>query len=857
MEQDFIDLKDIKKIELVAPAGNWNQLKAAIKAGANAVYLAYKKYGARAYVENFDIDNLKKATYFAHLNNIKVYLAVNTLIKEKELNEFLDFIYKIVTEINIDSLIVQDFAVVKIIKEIYPKIALHASTQLNIHNSTSLQFLKDFNFKRAILAREMTLSELKKITLKNIMDIEIFCHGSQCYSYSGQCYFSSFTGQRSGNRGTCPQPCRMKYELIKEKSKEEIINVINNNNYVNVNNYQNKNNNFNKLKNKKFEITNELYFLSKSDLITIFYLPEIINLGIKALKIEGRMKTPEYVGIVTKIYRKYIDLYYENPKNFFIDDNDIYKLKQIFSREISEGYLNNKFPENIISIKKSGNVGTYFGRIIKIDFEVFKNKSYKVIYIKSSYNLFKNDVLEFWTKKGNERIVINEYKIDSKDNNKYIYKISINKNIDVNLNDRVFKYFDYELDKEAKSLYLYDLYENNNIKENSSLNQNNQNNEVNVENYKKLKLELTDNLNNKESIKKVDNFSICLFAYNDQKINLQLFLNNLTNIINKKNNKYPDDLFHVNFLYEDSKNLFLDNNYENLKKIFNFLKQKNINNLNFFIITPNIIYDEQLNNFEKILIKLIDLGITNFYVSNPAIIFLLNKISNLLSTSLNLIIGYNFNLFNSFAVNEIQEYIAKSNNKLAGVALSAELTLKEINNVITNINKNFNANGIKNDNFKIKYFYLYSYGFFPIMTARVNYKNILNDDNNNYYLKDLKNFKFKLSYDYLNNTQIFNSKKHCIIFDLLEIVNNKINGFLIDTKFLDTEEIYFIIKSFIDILNLIKNINLIDLSIKDKKSFNNLNYNELMHKYETLISQLQKSPFTTNYTKGHLFREVL
>src|SRR5680860_1165043 len=296
----------MNRLELVSPAGSSDQLKAAINAGADAVYLAYEKYGARASAENFNLNSLENAVKFAHSKSIKVYLALNTLIKEKELNELLDFVFHIFKKINFNGVIVQDFAVKNIIREIFPEIPIHASTQLNIHNTYSLEFLKKSGFKRVVLAREMTLDEISAISSKKILDIEIFGHGSQCYSYSGQCYFSSFVGERSGNRGRCPQPCRMKYNLVPSQNTDSEPGS----------------------KPQKYisssKSNEDYYFLSKSDLITIFYLPEIINAGVNALKLEGRIKTPEYVAIVTKVYRKYIDLCYSGITEYKVDKEDIY-----------------------------------------------------------------------------------------------------------------------------------------------------------------------------------------------------------------------------------------------------------------------------------------------------------------------------------------------------------------------------------------------------------------------------------------------------------------------------------------------------------------------------------------------------
>ncbi len=318
-----------RKIELTAPAGGREQLVAAVNAGADSIYLGYNKFGARAYAENFNFNQLKKAVNFAHSSGVKIYLTLNTLIKDEEVRKLIDFLYDY-TGICSDGIIVQDYGVFKIMKDLFEKIPIHASTQMNIHNLYSMKLLKELGYKRIILAREMTLSEIKRLCGSGLPEIEIFGHGSQCYSYSGNCYFSSFVSGRSGNRGKCSQPCRMKYKLVK-KEKNRIS-------YISA---------------------DESYLFSKSDLCTLDMIPLIISAGVNALKIEGRMKSPEYVGIVTKIYRKYIDLYYSKPGDYKVAEEDVYKLTQIFSRELGTGYLKEEYPRNIISIKKSGSIGAY------------------------------------------------------------------------------------------------------------------------------------------------------------------------------------------------------------------------------------------------------------------------------------------------------------------------------------------------------------------------------------------------------------------------------------------------------------------------------------------------------------------
>ncbi|MEE8324168.1 MAG: peptidase U32 family protein, partial [Candidatus Humimicrobiaceae bacterium] len=338
---------NIKKIELAAPAGGWEQFIAALNSGADSIYLGYKQFGARAYADNFDLNQLINAAAIAHKRSVKIYLTLNTILKDDEIPGMIHFLNKYLS-ICRDGIIIQDFGLYKIVSDLYRGIVpVHASTQMNIHNHRSLRLLKKVGFKRVVLAREMTLDEIKKAKENIDIDIEVFGHGSQCYCYSGNCYFSSFVGGRSGNRGRCSQPCRMKFMLASKEGDS-----------------------FNYL------TGSPSYLLSKNDLCTLNILPEIIRSGVTALKIEGRMKSPEYVAIVIKIYRKYIDQYYNDPENYQVKEDDMYKLTQIFSRKLGGGYFNEGFPQDIITAAKSGSIGNLMGRIFKIEYRD-KKKSVK------------------------------------------------------------------------------------------------------------------------------------------------------------------------------------------------------------------------------------------------------------------------------------------------------------------------------------------------------------------------------------------------------------------------------------------------------------------------------------------------
>lgn len=295
----------MKKPELLAPAGNMTCLHAAINAGADAVYLAGKEFGARASADNFTHEELITGIELAHLNNVKIYLTFNTLIKEREWYKIYDFLMPLY-KAGLDGIIIQDFGLIDYLSETFPKLELHGSTQMTTTGLYGAKLLREKGVTRIVPARELSLEEI--IYIKNNLDIEIesFIHGAMCYCYSGQCLFSSFLGGRSGNRGRCAGPCRLPYTVIA------------NNKYV-----------------KKDSI---MYPLSLKDMCTITCIDKLIDAGIDSFKIEGRLKSPEYVSGVTSIYRKYIDQYCDYKK-LNISDEDICTLNNLYIRsELSEGY---------------------------------------------------------------------------------------------------------------------------------------------------------------------------------------------------------------------------------------------------------------------------------------------------------------------------------------------------------------------------------------------------------------------------------------------------------------------------------------------------------------------------------------
>ncbi|MCQ2501692.1 MAG: U32 family peptidase, partial [Lachnospiraceae bacterium] len=273
--------------ELLAPAGSFEALEAALVSGADAVYLGGTRFGARAYADNLNTEDLCRAIDLVHRQDKKLYMTVNTLLKEKELEEDLyQYLLPYYRE-GLDGVIVQDLGVVQAIRQWFPHLPVHGSTQMAITGASSAELLKQEGLTRVVPARELSLKEIREIYKKTGLEIECFIHGALCYSYSGMCLMSSLIGGRSGNRGRCAGTCRLPYEV-----------------------YENG---------KKLNGPNTAYPLNTRDMCTVELLPEILDAGVCSLKIEGRMKKPEYTAGVVSVYRKYLDLLAEYPEKFRVE----------------------------------------------------------------------------------------------------------------------------------------------------------------------------------------------------------------------------------------------------------------------------------------------------------------------------------------------------------------------------------------------------------------------------------------------------------------------------------------------------------------------------------------------------------
>lgn len=320
------------KTELLAPAGNFESLMAAVESGADAVYIGGTKYSARASADNFDEDSIVKAVKYCHIRNVKVYVTINILLTDEELIDALEYV-KFLYNNDVDGIIVQDIGLLYWIKRYFPDLPVHCSTQMTIHNKDGVVILGRLGADRFVLAREMNIEEVSRLIEDTDAEIEIFVHGALCVCYSGQCLMSSFIGGRSGNRGRCAQPCRKAYDLVNLESG------------------------------KPDDSRKRGYMLSPKDLNTIENLDQIVKSGVKSLKIEGRMKKPEYVAIVVKHYKDMLNQA-EEDKYLHISEDVKTELESAFNRGFTRGFLFNEKKHEFVNKDKPNNRGVLIGKVL-------------------------------------------------------------------------------------------------------------------------------------------------------------------------------------------------------------------------------------------------------------------------------------------------------------------------------------------------------------------------------------------------------------------------------------------------------------------------------------------------------------
>jgi len=406
--------------ELLAPVGSLEALIAAVEGGADAVYLGGKMFGARHYAPNFTDEELAEAVRFSHLRGVQIFVTVNTLVDDSELQLLVNYLRHLY-EIGVDAIIVQDLGVAAVARKIVPSLPLHASTQMTVHNLEGVMFLAAREFTRVVLARELPLKDIEYICNHSCVEIETFIHGALCISYSGQCLMSSMIGGRSGNRGRCAQPCRLPYTLVDAGGKDVLA-----------------------------EVDTGEYLLSPKDFNTIKVLPRLIDAGVASFKIEGRMKRPEYVAVTVDAYRRAIDRHLLQQGEYDVSEQDNKDLAQIFNRDFTTAHLFGKSGRTMMSDRRPNNRGVRVGRVLSYQ------AAGKIAVIKLDEPLAVGDVIEFWVKVGGRvNVTVQSMTVDGTPVAEAHANsaVAIQVSQPVRVNDRVFKVFDTKLMERARSYF--------------------------------------------------------------------------------------------------------------------------------------------------------------------------------------------------------------------------------------------------------------------------------------------------------------------------------------------------------------------------------------------------------------------
>ena len=747
-----------KKIELLAPAGSLDAFYAAINSGADAIYLSGDKYGARAYADNFTTDEIINLIKTAHLVNVKIYVTVNTLIKDGEIEDVLSYV-KILYENNVDAILVQDIGLACLLQEVFPGLALHASTQMNVHSVKEAKRLKELGIKRIVLARECSLEEIKEIIENVDIEIEIFGHGANCMSYSGNCLMSSFIGGRSGNRGRCAGACRQKYRLVKNNK----------------------------------EITNDNYYLSLKDLKTYKRIDELKKAKITSIKLEGRMKRAEYVSLITKIYRMAIDNKIENTK--LID----YEIDEMFNRGYTKGFLFKEDNENMTNIISPNHMGVSIGKVCKV------NKNYVIIDTskldKFDYIRLK-DSIRIYDKNKEDGIILSNVDVYDKNlvfNHKMASDELIRPNTFIGTKTHIF--LDKSMDVVKTS--SIDLMER----------------EKNYDGItKKVPIYgLISNQNNHLSLElryKDDEINVKVNGISDEELQeaKSPYLERIKSQVDKINDTY---------FYFDNIDMRMDNAYIKVSAI-NELRRNVIKKLEDAIIDARANKKIEINKpkFEKLTINHTNdlyvkvytkhqyeaakaLNIKNILTENEMIKDL-DGIYYMNDRMANEDIGIQKDLsFASPYLNVLNAFSCYYYQRLANtVSVSIEASKNEIKNLIISFNKYFK----EKPNLSIMV-----YGYIESMLMKhclinkyyhYNNKNCMECVKNQYYLRDKMNLDFPLIRSNNCNLKLLNSFRINLIKYINELKNMGINNFLLDFTIEDYDETYKIIDAFVKAIDM-------------------------------------------------------
>ncbi len=762
-------------VELLSPVGDFECLKAAVQNGANSVYFGADIFSARAFATNFDDEALEKVIEYAKIRGVKTNLTLNTLIKNNEFESALNLAKK-AYKFGIDAIIVQDLGLAMKLIKTFPDLPIHASTQMTVHNLNGALELQDLGFKRIVLSRELSVNDIDFICKNTDVEIETFIHGALCISYSGQCLFSSMIGGRSGNRGKCAGPCRLPFELLENDKK-----------------------------------INSGYLLSTRDLCGLDYIPKLIESGVKCFKIEGRMKSPEYVATVTRIYRKYIDLAYSNEE-YIIDENDRKELLQVFNRGMSSsGHLSNSGNKDLVYKEKPNNMGLYLGKIqkynekkglitIKLNEPIKIGDTISVDYEQGSYTVSElmnsnnknitetnvGDTVIIGRMKGNIKLGNNVYKMSSKElsdlakssYSKEYRKIALNCNISIKEGKPILvsvsSASNIELYKDLFINYVSDLIpleaKNRPLNEETIISQFSKTASTPFE-FKHFNIDLDDGLFipklsllndlRRKILGLVEDYALQKIKRNDSIENNLISDHQYEDIkdslVSNTNSKNFDISLLLNILNIDYDYSKLSDNIKNVyiplkyftNRIFADILHILDSKFNIYIYMPTIIK----SNYKNLLLSNIESTLQNykiqgFVISNICNFKLLESLSKEFNNNFEIITNYTFNVYNSYTISELKE--------LGSIRYTISPELDK-----TTINSLSNCATLDNE--------LIVYGKTPVLN--MNYCLLGETDKcyptckqkcnskNSYLLKDRLNMTFQISPDNIQTvTTIYNSK---------------------------------------------------------------------------------------------------
>ncbi|MHB1420665.1 MAG: DUF3656 domain-containing U32 family peptidase [Bacillota bacterium] len=405
--------------ELLAPAGGMEALRAAVENGADAVYLGGQLFNARQYASNFSNEELQEAINYAHVRGVKIYVTLNTLLDNNELKQAAEYL-RTLYNIGADAIIVQDLGLLWLVRSVFPEMEVHASTQMTILNAAGVKYLARHGIRRVVLARELSLKAIQEIGLDTGVELEVFVHGALCFSYSGQCLMSSMIGGRSGNRGRCAQPCRLAYTLT-DASGQAVEGT-----------------------------SPRSHLLSTRDLCTIEILPELVKAGITSFKFEGRMKRPEYVATVIRVYRQALDRYLASSEEYAVGEDELRDLYQIFNREFTPGYFLGNPGAAMMSHGRPNNRGLYLGRVIR------NEPQKKLACLRLEEELGTGDGIDYWITQGGHRGMVVHNILKDGETIERGYpgdEVWLETGFPVKVGDRVFKTHDEQLVSNARQTF--------------------------------------------------------------------------------------------------------------------------------------------------------------------------------------------------------------------------------------------------------------------------------------------------------------------------------------------------------------------------------------------------------------------